>query len=167
MLGRRELDRWRAVLHGWAEEWRGRGWPDGTPAYLLHGYFPMLRAAGDLDRMLACALDEVRHDRLQEETGGVSEALVELRATGEEVLERGDRAGLVATMLRLGFRRGELTRRAGDTPVELAAAWAAAGRIDRATALVRSEGLLETVHGLCAIAHRLVETGTGRPPTSW
>lgn len=159
MLGRRVLGQRRATLHAWAEEWRAGGWPDGTPDYLLHGYFPMLRTAGDLDRMLACALDEVRHDRLQEETGGVAEALAEVRATGEAVLEHGDRAGLVATMLRLGFRRGELTRRAGDIPVELAAAWAAAGRIDRATALVRSEGRLETVHGLCAVACRLLEAG--------
>ncbi|MFF7437879.1 hypothetical protein [Streptomyces sp. NPDC008122] len=159
MLGLRVLEQRRETLYAWAEEWRARGWPDGTPDYLLHGYFPMLRTAGDLDRMLACALDEVRHDRLQEETGGVGEALAELRAVGEAVLERGDRAGLVATMLRLGFRRGELTRRAGDIPVELAAAWAAAGRIDRATALVRSEGRLETVHGLCAVARRLLEAG--------
>ncbi|MEV4941145.1 hypothetical protein [Streptomyces zaomyceticus] len=159
MLGRREQERWRAVLHAWAEEWHALGWPAGTPGYLLHGYFPMLRTAGDLDRMLACALDVVRHDRLQEETGGVGEALAEVRATGEAVLERGDRAELVTTMLLLAFRRDELTRRAGDTPVELAAAWAAAGRTDRATALVRSEGRLETVHGLCAVAHRLLEVG--------
>ncbi|MEU7122369.1 hypothetical protein [Streptomyces zaomyceticus] len=159
MLGRREQERWRAVLHAWAEEWQARGWPGGTPGYLLHGYFPMLRTAGDLDRMLACALDAARHDRLQEETGGVGEALAEVRATGEAVLERGDRAELVTTMLLLAFRRDELTRRAGDTPVELAAAWAAAGRIDRATALVRSEGRLETVHGLCAVARRLLEVG--------
>ncbi|MEV6249057.1 hypothetical protein AB0M38_23055 [Streptomyces sp. NPDC051742] len=159
MLGARELTRCREVLHAWAGTWRDRGWPDGTPAYLLHGYVPMVRAAGDLDQMLACALDGARHDRLQEETGGVGQAMAEVRATGEAVLERGNKADLVATMLRLAFRRDELMRRAGGVPVELAAVWAAAGRIDRATALVRSEGRLETVHGLCAVALRLLEAG--------
>ncbi|WP_051874390.1 hypothetical protein [Streptomyces exfoliatus] len=159
MLGERELTRCREVLHGWAGTWRDRGWPATTPAYLLHGYFPVLRAAGDLDRMLACALDEARHDRLLEETGGVGGPLGEVRAAGEAVLERGDGAGLVATMLRLGFRRAELIRRGGRAPVGLAAAWAAAGQVDRALAIVRGEDRLTTVEGLCAVAGRLLAVG--------
>ncbi|MFI0923049.1 hypothetical protein ACH4TP_03760 [Streptomyces sp. NPDC021012] len=159
MLGRRELDRWRAVLHSWAEEWRGRGWPDGTPDYLLHGYVAMLREAGDVERMLACALDERRHERLLTETGGIGGALAEVRAAGEAVLEGGERDGLVATMLRLGFRRSELTRRNGDVPVELAASWAAAGQVDRAVAMVRGEHRTATVGGLCVVAERLLGCG--------
>ncbi|MFF0422997.1 hypothetical protein ACFYUJ_01120 [Streptomyces sp. NPDC004520] len=159
MLGRRELDRWRAVLHSWAEEWRGRGWPDGTPDYLLHGYVAMLREAGDVERMLACALDERRHERLLTETGGIGGALAEVRAAGGAVLEGGERDGLVATMLRLGFRRSELTRRNGDVPACLAASWAAAGQVDRAVAMVRGEHRSATVRGLCAIAERLLGCG--------
>ncbi|MFJ8658053.1 hypothetical protein [Streptomyces sp. NPDC093795] len=159
MLGEGVLGRGRSRLHAWAEEWRGRGWPATTPAYLLYGFFPMVRAAGDLDRMLACALDGARHDRLLEETGGVGGPLGEVRAAGEAVLERGDRAGLVATMLRLGFRRAELVRGGGRAPAGLAAAWAAAGRVDRALAIVRVEDRLTTVEGLCAVARRLLDIG--------
>ncbi|MYV70700.1 hypothetical protein GT043_33150 [Streptomyces sp. SID2131] len=159
MLGARELGRWRAALCDWAGEWRARGWPDGTPGYLLHGWFPMLRAAGDLDRMLACALDEGRHARLSEETGGIGEALGEVRATGEAVLERGERAELVVTMLRLGFRRSELTRRNGEVPAALAASWAAAGQVERAVAMVHGENRVATVEGLCAVAARLLDLG--------
>ncbi|MFE6460821.1 hypothetical protein ACFVP0_25615 [Streptomyces cinereoruber] len=162
MLGARELGRWRAALCDWAEEWRARGWPTGSPAYLLHGWFPMLRAVGDLERMLTCALDEGRHARLLEETGGIGEALGETRATGEAVLGRNGRPELVTTMLRLGFHREELTRRAGDIPAELAASWAAAGQAGRAAALVRSENRVGTAYGLCAVARRLMEAGDRR-----
>ncbi|MFB6842046.1 hypothetical protein [Streptomyces sp. NPDC056361] len=162
MLGLRELDRCRDELHAWAEKWRGRGWPKSSPSYLLHGYVPMLRESGDVDRMLDCAFDEARHDRLLDETGGIGGALGEIRTAGEAVLEEGEgaeHADLVMTMLRLGFRRSELNGRNGNAPVELAAAWAAAGQVDRAVAMVRGRGMPQELGGLCAIAERLLEQG--------
>ena len=44
-------------LHAWAQEYRDRGWPGGTPEYLLSGYFQMLTATGDTARLAACATD--------------------------------------------------------------------------------------------------------------
>ncbi|MFJ9827380.1 hypothetical protein ACIRSU_23920 [Streptomyces sp. NPDC101160] len=158
MLGEAALDRWRDVLHYWAENWRDRGWPERTPAYLLHGYVPMLRMAGDVDRMVTCALDEARHDRLVEVTGGVGAPLGEVRTAGEAVLEGAEPAGLLTTMLRLAVRRADLLR-GSFVPDALAASWAAAGQLDRALAQVRTSGGQAWTGGLCAVARRLLAVG--------
>lgn len=52
MLGAGELARFRARLQTWASSYASRGWPSGTPEYLLRGYFQLLRAEGDLERMI-------------------------------------------------------------------------------------------------------------------
>lgn len=41
-LGHERLIEYRERLHAWAETYRQRGWPAGTPEYLLRGYFSML-----------------------------------------------------------------------------------------------------------------------------
>ncbi|MFF9849875.1 hypothetical protein [Streptomyces litmocidini] len=159
MLGERELGRWRAVLRDWAESWRRRGWPEGTPEYLLHGYVPMLRAAGDVNGVVGCALDAVRHDRLLAATGGDGVALGEVRAAGESVLAGGDRPDLVRTLLRLALRRTELRDRNGHVPVELPAAWAELGESDRALALARGLEPSAAARALCGVALVLHDKG--------
>ncbi|MFC9393396.1 hypothetical protein ACFTWS_09565 [Streptomyces sp. NPDC057027] len=159
MLGNRALERVRDTLHGWAEEWRRRGWPDGTPDYLLHGYVPMLRASGDIDRMVACALDSVRHDRLLALTGGDATALGEVRTAGEALLARGDAPDLVAVMLRLALRRAALRDRNGRIPTMLPAAWAALGGTDRALAMARGLEPSAAVSALCGVARVLHDGG--------
>ncbi|MFE8939133.1 hypothetical protein ACFYNX_16760 [Streptomyces sp. NPDC007872] len=161
MLGARELGRWRAELCDWAGEWRARGWPDGTPGYLLHGWFPMLRAAGDLDAMAECALDAVRHDRLLAATGGDGAALEEITAAGEELLERGDRPGLIVTLLKLALRRAALRDRNGQVPAGLPVAWAELGEVDRALALARGLEPGNRARALCDVALFLYERGGG------
>ncbi|MGW1068141.1 hypothetical protein ACWD4F_26885 [Streptomyces aureus] len=47
-------------LHTWADRYRGDGWPDSTPGYLLHHYPELLRSSGDLDRWTSFALDHRR-----------------------------------------------------------------------------------------------------------
>ncbi|MFD3536693.1 hypothetical protein [Streptomyces sp. NPDC058664] len=159
MLGERELSRWKGVLDAWAERWRERGWPEESPAYLLQGYVPMLRAAGEVDRLVDSALDVVRHERLLVRTGADTVALGEVRAA-EAALEAGDdRADLMAVALRLAFHRGELERRSGGVPPVLAAGWAAVGEADRAVALARSMGGVSAVKALCAVAAQLLERG--------
>ncbi|MFJ9578746.1 hypothetical protein ACIRQF_20525 [Streptomyces sp. NPDC101191] len=159
MLGTRALDRRRNRLHAWADEWRRRGWPEGTPEYLLRSYGAMLRTTGDVDRMVACALDAVRHDRMRAATGGDGPAAAEVRAAGEALLARGDGPDLVPSMLRLAMRRDALALRVGTLPAELAGAWAAAGEVDRALALAEGESPLRTVRVLAEIATRLLDAG--------
>ncbi|MFJ7127723.1 hypothetical protein [Streptomyces sp. NPDC098101] len=159
MLGSRELGRWRAALCDWAEEWRARGWPDGTPDYLLHGWFPMLRAAGDPDAMAACALDAVRQDRMLAATGGDGAALGEITTAGEALLERGDRPGLVVDLLRLALRRAALRDRNGRVPVELPLAWAELGEVERGVALARGLEPPSRVRALCGVARFLHADG--------
>ncbi|GGU91750.1 hypothetical protein GCM10010275_30830 [Streptomyces litmocidini] len=159
MLGERELGRWRAVLRDWSENWRRRGWPEGTPEYLLHGYVPMLRAAGDVNGVVGCALDAVRHDRLLAATGGDGVALGEVRVAGEIVLAGGDRPDLVRTLLRLALRRTGLRDRNGHVPVELPAAWAELGEPDRALALARGLEPSAAARALCGVAPVLYEKG--------
>ncbi|MFJ4339028.1 hypothetical protein [Streptomyces sp. NPDC088915] len=159
MLGSRELGRWRGALDDWAGEWRARGWPDGTPDYLLHGWFPMLRAAGDPDAMAACALDAVRHDRLLAATGGDGTALGEITTAGEALLERGDRPGLIVTLLQLALRRAALRDRNGRVPDELPAAWAEVGQVNRGFALARGLEPVNRIRALCGLARLLHARG--------
>lgn len=135
MLGTAELGRFRGRLHTWADEWRERGWPEETPEYLLRGYVRMLGATGDVDRMAACALDAVRHDRMRESTGGDGAAMNEIRAAEQAVAESPEH-GLLDSV-RLAVHRERLGDRNEGLPHGLPKAWAAAGRTSRALALAR------------------------------
>ncbi|WP_030209097.1 hypothetical protein [Streptomyces bikiniensis] len=159
MLGTRELGRWRAVLHAWAESWSGRGWPDGTPHYLLHGYVPMLRAAEDVERLVACVVDGRRHARLLAATGGDAATLAEIRSAEDAVLDEADREDAVTAALRLAGCRATLLRDSGSVPLPLPAGWAAVGQPDRAVALARSMEGPRAVAGLCAVAEKLLDAG--------
>ncbi|MEU2074084.1 hypothetical protein [Streptomyces sp. NPDC013489] len=159
MLGPREQERWRGVLRGWAESRRAGGWPADTPAYLLHGWFTMLRAAGDLDAMVDCALDAVRHDRLLAATGGDGAALAEIEAAGEAVLARGDRPALLTALLRLALRRAALRDRNGQVPAGLPVAWAELGERERALALACGLAPPNRIRALCAVAELLHADG--------
>ncbi|MFE6175754.1 hypothetical protein [Streptomyces sp. NPDC056464] len=162
MLGAAELDRYRARLHAWADDWRERGWPDATPEYLLRGYFSMLRATDDLPRMLRCALDTVRHERMLDVTGGDAAALDEIRTTQEvtvDVAERG-RGGDLLAALRLAMHRDELAGRSARISEVVPEAWAVLGKVNRAEALAYSLTDPESRAAvLMAIAGRLADAG--------
>ncbi|MET9865053.1 hypothetical protein ABZZ16_02400 [Streptomyces sp. NPDC006386] len=136
MLGTAELDRHRARLHAWADTWRDRGWPDGTPDYLLAGYFGLLREARDLRRAVDCAVDAVRHDRMLDVTGGDAAALAEIRNAEEMVAEAG--VPDLTDLVRLSLRREELEHRNDSVTRTFPWAWAVLGRVRRAEALARS-----------------------------
>ncbi|WP_024756680.1 hypothetical protein [Streptomyces exfoliatus] len=159
MLGQRELARWRAVLYAWADTWRERGWPEETPDHLLHGHVPMLRAAGDIGRLVACAVDDRRHARLLAVTGGDAAALGEIRAAEDAVLGGADQEGSVVAALRLARARAALLRDSGSVPLSLLAGWVAVGQPDRAVALARSMEGARVVAGLCAVAEKLLDAG--------
>lgn len=132
-LGAVRLAGYRERLHAWAEKYQRRGWPSGTPEYLLRGYFSLLQETGDRTRMLSLATDLNRHDRMLDMVGGDYAALAEITAAATAFAA----ASLVdfAALGRLTVHRHILGRRAGRVPVSLPAAWARLGQIDRAEIL--------------------------------
>lgn len=135
-LGSTRIDGYRDRLHAWAASFRDAGWPAGTPEYLLLGYFQLLAQLGDLFRMVECATDTGRQNRMLDVTGGDSAALTEI-ALLEEMICAQDVPDLAA-MLTLGINRDRLIRRNASIPVNLPAAWAKLGHQPRAEALAQS-----------------------------
>ncbi|MFC6064403.1 hypothetical protein [Streptomyces ochraceiscleroticus] len=136
MLGETALSYYRHMLHEWAAAYAARDWPAGTPEYLLRGYFPMLRADGDLQRVVACALDAARHDRMLDVTFGDAVASDEIRVAEELIVHAG--VPDLLDMVRLAIRREALDARNDRVGSTLPWAWAALGRPHRAGALARS-----------------------------
>lgn len=128
------VEKYRERIHIWAGDYRDRVWPAGTPPYLLHGYFQMLSDRRDLVRMLECATDPGRHDRMLDLTGGDAAALVEIR-TLQSLLIGQDSPDLAA-LARLCVRRGALIERNANIPVALPTVWAMIGHVTRADALI-------------------------------
>src|SRR5208282_1194039 len=110
--------------------------PVGTPEYLLRGYFQMLTATGDTARLVACATDAARHERMLDITGGDAAALNEVTITLDLVAAQDD-PDLTAA-LRLARHRDYLADRNTNIPTNLPAVWAALGQHIRAEALARS-----------------------------
>jgi hypothetical protein len=84
-FGDHHLSAYRDRLHEWADQYWSHGWPESTPAYLLRDYFRMLHAVGDSMRLIACAADTVRHDRMLTVSGSDAAALSEV-ATATAVI---------------------------------------------------------------------------------
>jgi len=135
-LGEAKLLAYRKQLRSWADGYRERNWPEETPEYLLRGYYQMLKEAGDLNEMIACATDRLRQDRMLDISGGDSAALDEISAA-QEVIVTSSSPDLDG-MARLAVFRDYLTERNTAVPVELPAAWASLGQVKRAEALARS-----------------------------
>ncbi|ALG10485.1 hypothetical protein [Kibdelosporangium phytohabitans] len=113
------LAEYRQVLHDWADRHRTRGWPSGTPEYLLRGYFRLLRETGDVRRLVACATDRARHDRMMDITGGDTAALNEINSAHDALLALG--SDDLVSMARLAVHRDEIEQRNANFPVDLPA----------------------------------------------
>ena len=135
-FGGQRLAGYQDRLHAWAQEYRDRGWPAGTPEYLLSGYFQMLTAAGDTARLAACATDAARHERMLDITGGDAAALTEVTITLDLVAAQDD-PDLTAA-LSLARHRDYLADRNTNIPASLPALWATLGQHIRAEALAAS-----------------------------
>ncbi|MEU0886032.1 hypothetical protein ABZ345_46275 [Lentzea sp. NPDC005914] len=136
MLGPTRLAAYRDRLHAWARRHREEGWQGTAPEYLLRGYFGVLTANDDIARMIECATDAIRHDRLLAVSGSDATALAEI-ATVFTVLAAQDEPDLVA-MIRIAMHRDRMTDRVGDIPVQLPALWASVGRVNRAETIAAS-----------------------------
>ena len=135
-LGDRRLAGYQDRLHAWAQEYRDQGWPPGSPEYLLRGYFQMLTATGDTARLVACATDAARHERMLDITGGDAAALNEVTTTLDLIAAQYD-PDLTAA-LGLARHRDYLADRNTNIPTRLPAVWAILGQHIRAEALARS-----------------------------
>jgi hypothetical protein len=108
----------------------------GTPEYLLSGYYRLLITLGDLPRIIACAGDPARHNRMLDLSGGDTAALAEVR-TALDLIAAQDTPDL-ASALRLAYHRDQLTDRNTNIPDDLPAVWATLGQVTCAEALATS-----------------------------
>jgi tetratricopeptide (TPR) repeat protein len=135
-LGETALGGYWRRLRSWGERYREQHWPEGTPEYLLRGYFQILRTTGDVDGMVTCAIDTARHDRLFEVSGGDAAALSELSAAQDTLA--GESAPDVARLIKVAMHREHLADRNARTPTSLARLWARLGHFNRAEALIEA-----------------------------
>jgi hypothetical protein len=135
-LGPTRLERYRERLHHWAQDYRSQGWPDGTPPYLLRGYFRLLLDASDVPRLVKYACDRARHDLMLGITGGDAVALAEIIDVQDLMLRL--KIYDLPVFARLNAHRGFIADRNARIPPGLPAVWAAVGHLDRAEALARS-----------------------------
>ena len=134
-LGQERLTEYRERLHAWAEGYPP-GWPAQTPEYLLRGYFWMLRDAADVPRLIACATDWARHDRMLDITGGDGAALNEITDV-QDLICHLDEPDLSA-LARLNVHRSVIADRNAHVPPILPVVWAMVGNPERAEALARA-----------------------------
>lgn len=135
-LGHTLLSGFRARILTWADGYRAKGWPRTTPAYLLDDYPRMLFTAGAVDRLVDCAIDPDRHDRLLEATSGDAAALAVIRSA-HALAAAQDEPDLLA-VIQLTMCRERLAARNANIPTDLPSVWAALGYPDRAESLARS-----------------------------
>ncbi|MFE1285869.1 hypothetical protein [Streptomyces sp. NPDC058751] len=154
------MDKRRKRLHAWAKSYRAAGWPEDTPEYLLLGYPQLLRAAGDLKRMRALALDPARHARLYAASGSDALALGEIAAAVDTCLAQGDAVDLLA-VLQLAHWREELRGRNRNVPWDIVECWALLGQDERARSVLTSASAEPSVR-VSKLAHaglRLARAG--------
>jgi hypothetical protein len=150
-LGKERLNGYRERLHTWAKDHRQRGWPAETPEYLLRGYFRMLQGATDIPRLVACATDQARHDRMLDVTGGDTAAISEITDAQDVLLSLADPD--LPAIARLAVHRISVTERNANIPAALPTVWAMAGHLERAEALAHAMTYLgERVEVLANVA---------------
>jgi hypothetical protein len=128
-LGSNRIARYRKRLHSWAEDYGRRGWPVGTPEYLLDGYVAMLTARGNLRRAVEHVTDTARHDRMLDVSGSDAAALAEVQAVARRLAERDDPD--LAALGQVVVHRDHLLDRNSQIPSELLPVWAGLGHFDR------------------------------------
>jgi tetratricopeptide (TPR) repeat protein len=135
-LGNARLEVYRAQLHAWADRYQKSGWPVSTPEYLLRGYYRMLMSTENIGRMLACANNRGRHERMLAISGGDTAAIEEITAAMDVIVGSGEPD--LAAIARLAVLRDYLADRNTMIPAELPAAWAGLGQVLRAEALAKA-----------------------------
>lgn len=145
-------------IHTWAEGYGAAGWPPRTPDYLLTEYPGLLKELNDVSRLATLAVDEARHARLFERTGGDVIALTELDVV-LRLLADAPEPDFVR-MCMVARNRDAMTQRYEQVPEELICAWVRLGHVNRAigaaNSIRESYRREETLSKICAV---LTETG--------
>ncbi|GHE27417.1 trypsin-like peptidase domain-containing protein [Streptomyces capitiformicae] len=157
----RDVDAYAEKVHGWAEKYRGLGWPESTPPYLLQPYGRLVTLLRDTRRAAALATDRRRHDRMREATGSDAACLAEISAAREAV--RGDTPEDLGTAMALAAVGDLLARRNESLHPAIPAVYARLGRVRHAIGLARS--VFETgdrAQAMAGVARALAEAGDRR-----
>jgi hypothetical protein len=125
---------YRDRLHAWADTYRQRVWPADTPLYLLRSYPHMLANIGDLTRLVTCATDVTRHNRMRSLAGGDALADTEISVTQELILAQPNPD--LASLALLAIQR-EYLADPNNVPTDLPAVCAGFGQLARAEALAK------------------------------
>ena len=153
-----ELSGFLDQLHRWADKYRQRYWPVGTPEYLLNGYPRLVISMGDVQRATELATDRIRLDRMLDVSGGDATALAEITAIQERICDN-DSPDLAA-IINLAVIREDLISRNQRIPLRLPAVWVRLGNPDRAATFARSiSGREMRVMALLGVANTLVDEG--------
>ncbi|MGC5277330.1 hypothetical protein, partial [Actinomadura citrea] len=153
-----DLDNWRNRVHAWAGGYQSRGWPVGTPEYLLRGYLPMLLKVGDVERMTALATDPARLSRMLDVSGGDAAAIADITVIQEYIRDQ-SYPDLTST-LHLAYTRQNITQRNSNIPPNLPAAWVILGNPTRAEALAQSiTSSLQRVEVLASLIEAATKVG--------
>jgi hypothetical protein len=147
---------YREQVHSWAARYDELGWPESTPHYLLRGYTSMLRDTGDVERLTALAMNQVRQQRTTSLGAGDSIALGEIRMA-QDLLLNGTTPDLFA-LAKFSIRREALESQYLNVPPGLPAVWAALGQPARAESLTRAMASEWRAQALLALIRVLVVT---------
>ncbi|WP_159056047.1 hypothetical protein [Streptomyces scabiei] len=140
LLSTREIKAHQDRLHGWADSYRMRSWPEDTPQYLLRGYSRLLQATEDTVRLTNLACDVRRHERLQHASGTDLEALSEISAAFDLALADSPPSEITLEgAISLAVRRDSLHERLKGTPNSVFSTWIELGRASRAVSYARAQ----------------------------
>ncbi|MET8977389.1 hypothetical protein ABZX85_17385 [Streptomyces sp. NPDC004539] len=153
-----DVTRFEQQIHTWADGYRARGWPEGTPDYLLYDYPHMLHSIGDGERLTALVALDPRRQQALLARASLDAALSEIDLNAQMVRRRcpQDLKGLAG----LAASRAVLNERAQGVPANLPAAFARLGHPQRALrfALVAPYPAAKAVR-LAKVARVLAQTG--------
>ncbi|AZQ32166.1 serine protease [Streptomyces cyaneochromogenes] len=148
-------------LHTWAEGYERRGWPEGTPPYLLQQYSRLLAHLGDDRRTTALATDARRRERLREVTGSDAACLAETVGARENV--RRASPDNLAALAALAVTEDLVARHNESLHPAISEVYARLGHTRKAIGLARSLfSPTDRAWALGRVARVLAETGDRR-----
>lgn len=123
-------------LHTWAEDYERRGWPEGTPPYLLQQYGRLLAHLGDDRRTTRLATNARRRERLREVTGSDAACLAEI--VGARANVRRTAPDNLAALAALAVAEDLVTRHNESLHPAIPEVYARLGHTRKAIGLARS-----------------------------